>query len=168
MKTVHQQRTRSAFNVSVQEVLESFERNQLKFFLPIVHGGRHSPIQLLLSDYNKDDDFFYWRHYGQPWDTRTNARRFIKNVVKRFALPVINPKLTNLAEQCSSTDLNDIMFERGYGVDQCYVRSHVVTTNTAPARYKDLKHSRQERWSKDGVITWLTQLSLLELTDAAL
>lgn len=168
MKTLHQQRTRSAFNQSVQDVLDRIEKGDMTFFLPIVHGGRHLPVQIVLADYNKDEDFFYWRHYGQPWDTRTNARRFIKNTVKRFGVPVINPQLANLVEQCSSTNLNELMFEQGYGVDQSYIRPFILTASYAPLPYKDIKKSRQKRWSKDGVIDWLAQLSLLELTDASL
>ena len=169
MKTLHQQRTRSAFNQSVQDVLDNIGKGDMRFFLPIVHQGKNCPVQLVLSDYNKDEDFFYWRHYGQPWQTRTNARRFIRNTEKRYNVPVINPKLANLAEQCSSsTNLVDLLFERGFGVDQCYVRAHVVTANYVVTPYKDTKKSRQKRWSKDGVIDWLAQLSLLELTDASL
>lgn len=168
MKTLHQQRTRSAFNQSVQDVLNNIEKGDMAFFLPIVHGGKPTRIQLLLSDYNKDEDFFYWRHYGQPWHTRTNARRFIKNTLEQYGTPVINPKLANLAEQCSGTNLTELMFEMGYGVDQCYVRWHVTTASYEVTRSNKVKKSRQKQWSKDGVISWLAQLSLLELTDASL
>ena len=166
MKTLHQQRTRSAFNQSVQDVLDNIEKGDMTFFLPIVHGGK--TIQLLLSDYKEDEDFFYWRHYGQPWHTRTNARRFIRNTVEHYGIPVINPKLANLAEQCSGTNLTELLFEQGFGVDQVYVRTSVTTASYEVTHSSKLKKSSQKQWSKDGVISWLAQLSLLELTDAAL